>query len=172
MNNYKSDGQGFTRVTHEFGPVYDRESRILVLGSIPSPKSREQGFYYGHPRNRFWPVVAKVFGEPVPVTVEEKRALALRNHMALWDVLESCLIRGASDASIREPVPNDLRRILDQADIQAIFTTGSRATALYRRYCEPVCGRPCIPLPSTSPANCAVKEEELLRRYGELRRYL
>lgn len=158
-------------VVHEFLPVFDRESRVLVLGTIPSPKSREQGFYYGHPRNRFWKMMSLVFDEPMAETVEERRAMALRNHVALWDVLASCSIKGAEDASIRDAVPNDIRLILSQADIRAVFTTGAKATALYRKYCEPICGVPCIPLPSTSPANCRMKDEELLEQYRRLRQY-
>lgn len=158
-------------VFHELPPVFDKESRILVLGTIPSPKSREQGFYYGHPRNRFWKMMALVFEEPMPETVEERRTMALRNHVAIWDVLASCTIRGAEDASIRDVVPNDIRLILSQADIRAVFTTGTKAAALYRKYCEPVCGMPCISLPSTSPANCRMKDEELLKYYRQLRHY-
>lgn len=158
-------------VHHEFGPLFDKDSRVLVLGTIPSPKSREQGFYYGHPRNRFWSVLARVFEEPVPESVEEKKALALRHHVALWDVLASCTIRGASDASIRDAVPNDLQVILSQADIRAIFTTGAKAEALYRKYCEPRLGISCIRLPSTSPANCAVGNEALFAEYQQIRRY-
>lgn len=158
-------------VFHELPPVFDKESRILVLGTIPSPKSREQGFYYGHPRNRFWKMMALVFEELMPETVEERRTMALRNHVAIWDVLASCTIRGAEDASIRDVVPNDIRLILSQADIRAVFTTGTKAAALYRKYCEPVCGMPCISLPSTSPANCRMKDEELLKYYRQLRHY-
>lgn len=158
-------------VFHELPPVFDGESRVLVLGTIPSPKSREQGFYYGHPRNRFWKMMALVFEEPMPETVKERRAMALRNHVALWDVLASCSIKGAEDASIRDAVPNDIRLILSQADIRAVFTTGTKAAALYRKYCEPVCGVPCISLPSTSPANCRMKDEELLEHYQKLREY-
>lgn len=160
------------KVFHELPPVFDRDSRILVLGTIPSPKSREQGFYYGHPRNRFWKMMSLVFEEPMPETVAERHAMALRNHVALWDVLASCTIRGAEDASIRDAVPNDIRLILSQADIRAVFTTGSRAGALYRKYCEPVCGVPCIGLPSTSPANCRMKDDELLSYYKQMKEYV
>lgn len=156
-------------VHHEFPPLFDGDSKVLILGTIPSPKSREQGFYYGHPRNRFWKMMALIFGEEFPATVEERKALALRNHVALWDVLESCRIQGAEDASIRDVVPNDMNVILEKADIRAIFTTGAKATALYRKYCEPVCRRPCIGLPSTSPANCRMKDEELLAHYRVIR---
>ncbi len=160
------------KVVHEFAPLFDKGSKVLVLGTIPSPKSREQGFYYGHPRNRFWKVAARVFGEPEPVTIAEKKVLAARNHMAIWDVLASCVIQGAEDASIREPVANDLDVILQKADIRAIFTTGKKAADLYRKYCEPKYGRPCIMLPSTSPANCRMGEDELVARYRVLRDFV
>lgn len=159
-------------VYHEFLPLYNKESRVLILGTIPSPKSREQGFYYGHPRNRFWKTLAGIFGETEPKTIEEKKKLALEHHVALWDVLASCRIDGASDASIKQAVPNDMRVILEQADIRAIFTTGTKATALYRKYCEPMCHVPCIGLPSTSPANCRIKDEDLLEAYKNIKEYL
>ena len=112
-------------VTHEFGAFFDKDSRVLILGTIPSPKSREQGFYYGHPQNRFWKVLADVLGEKVvPQTVEERKKFLKRNRIALWDVLESCEIKGASDVSIRNARPNDMNRILQAADIRAIFVAG------------------------------------------------
>lgn len=157
---------------HQFPPVFDSHSRVLILGTMPSPKSREQGFYYGHPRNRFWPVLAQVLGEPCPETISEKKAMALRHGIAVWDVLASCEIRGADDTSIRNPVPNDMSRILDHAPIQAVFTTGTKATALFRKYCEKETGFSTIPLPSTSPANCRVTMEELTAAYGKILRYL
>lgn len=159
-------------VYHEFLPLYNAESRVLILGTIPSPKSREQGFYYGHPRNRFWKTLASVLDEAEPHTIEEKKQLALKHHVALWDVLASCSIQGASDASIKHAVPNDMNVILQNADIRAVFTTGTKATALYQKYCEPMCHVPCIGLPSTSPANCRVKDEELLKEYRKIRNYL
>lgn len=159
------------RIVHEFEPVFNQNSRVLVLGTIPSPKSREQGFYYGHPRNRFWKILAQVFGEPVPVAVEAKKELLLRRRIAVWDVLKCCEIHGASDSSIKNPIPNDMNRILQRAEIRAVFTTGSKAAALYRKYCEPVCRMPCIGLPSTSPANCRMSDEELKRQYGQIRKF-
>lgn len=113
------------KVAHEFGPFYDKDSKVLILGSIPSPKSREQGFYYGHPRNRFWPVLAALFGERIPQTVPERKDFLTRHNIALWDVLASCDIKGADDVSIRNPEANDMRLITESADIRAIFTTGS-----------------------------------------------
>ena len=160
------------RVNHEFGPFYDENSRILILGTIPSPKSREMGFYYGHPRNRFWKVLADVLGEPLPETVEDRKSFLTRNRIALWDVLESCEINGAEDASIKEPKPNDMNVILEKADIRAIFTTGGKATKLYTKLCMPLCEIPCIGLPSTSPANCGCSYETLQTAYAQILQYL
>lgn len=160
------------RITHEFEPVFNQQSRVLVLGTIPSPKSREQGFYYGHPRNRFWKILAQVLEEPLPVTIEEKKSMLLRRHIAVWDVLAGCDIQGAADASIKNPIPNDMNRILKQAEIRAVFTTGSKAAALYRKYCEPVCHLPCTMLASTSPANCRMSDEMLRRQYQQIRECL
>lgn len=153
------------RITHAFDPVFDSESRILILGTMPSPKSRELGFYYSHPRNRFWPVMAKIFGEEIPKTPEEKRDFCLRNKISLWDVLKECDIEGASDSSIKNAVPNHLSVILNSADIKAIFTTGSTAGKLYKKFIEPETKIPAIALPSTSPANAKIKFEELCEEY-------
>ena len=159
-------------VSHEFEPVFDKHSTVLVLGTMPSPKSREQGFYYGHPRNRFWKVMAEVLKEPVPETIPEKQAMLLRHGVAVWDVLKSCDIRGADDGSIRNPVPNDMSRILKNADIRAVFTTGGKAAALYKKYCLPMTGMPSTALPSTSPANCGMSFPVILESYMEIRKYL
>jgi TDG/mug DNA glycosylase family protein len=159
-------------VTHEFEPEYNSESNVLILGTIPSPKSRENGYYYSHPQNRFWKVMAALFGEPVPSSVVEKKEFVMRHHIALWDVLQSCEIHGAADSSIRNETPNDLNLILNTADIRAIFTTGKKADALYRKYCLPLTGREAICLPSTSPANCAVKMDQLIEAYRVILTYL
>ena len=135
-------------IEHTIEPVFDKRSRVLMLGSIPSPKSREQGFFYGHPQNRFWRVLAAVFDEPAPRTVADKKDLLLRRGIALWDVAASCEIKGASDASIRNVVPNDLKRILETADIQAVFCTGAKAGQLYARLCKNDLGMPAVTLPS------------------------
>lgn len=156
-----------TTVTHEIKPVFDSRSRVLLLGTMPSPASREQGFYYGHPQNRFWRVLAAIFDEPAPRTIEEKRDMLLRHHIALWDVLASCEIEGASDASIRDAQPNDLARIFDAADIRAVFATGTKAGELYRKLVEPTLGVPCTTLPSTSPANAKMKLGDLADAYGK-----
>lgn len=156
-----------TTVTHEIQPVFDSRSRVLLLGTMPSPASREQGFYYGHPQNRFWRVLAAIFDEPAPRTIEEKRDMLLRHHVALWDVLASCEIEGASDASIRDAQPNDLARIFDAAEIRAVFATGTKAGELYRKLIEPTLGVPCTTLPSTSPANAKMKLADLVGAYGK-----
>ena len=147
---------------HPIRPVFDKDSRILILGSFPSVKSREEGFFYGHPQNRFWRVTAGVFGEAPPTSVNEKKSFLLRNHIALWDVIGSCEIDGSSDSSIRNVTVNDLSVILGTADIQEIFLNGKKADQLYRKYLFPVVKRDGICLPSTSPANAAWNMEKLL----------
>lgn len=159
-------------VVHPIAPLYDSASRVLLLGTMPSPKSREQGFFYGHPQNRFWRVMAEIFDAPLPRTNEEKAALLLSRGVALWDVLYSCEIDGASDASIKNAVPNDLTPILQAADIRAVFATGGRAAALYRAFLQPKTGLPIFALPSTSPANCACSLERLCGEYRRMLAYL
>ena len=152
-------------IIHSIEPVFDAESRVLILGTMPSPKSREVQFYYGHPQNRFWRVLAAVLGVEVPQSVSVKKAMLLRHRIALWDVLAECEITGASDSSIRNPVANDLSVILDYAPVQAVFTTGATAWKLYTRLQKPHTGIEAVRLPSTSPANCAVKMEALTEAY-------
>ena len=156
-------------VEHSISPVYDSRSRVLVLGTMPSPASRELGFFYGHPRNRFWPVMARLAGEPVPATNERKRDFCLRHHIALWDVLASCDIDGASDASIRDARPNDLTRITSAAPIEAVFCTGAKSFELFGRLgCEEMCGLQAVKLPSTSPANAVCSFDALLNAYAAI----
>ena len=141
-------------VYHTIPPVYDGNSRILLLGTMPSPKSRAAGFYYGHPQNRMWKVLGRVFREETPMGTDARRAFLLRHHIAMWDVLAACIIRGAEDSSIDDAVPNDIRSILAEAPVEEIYTTGRKAFSLYRKYLQPVTGREAVCLPSTSPANC------------------
>jgi len=150
---------------HGFGPVYDAHSRVLILGSFPSAMSREQQFYYGHPRNRFWPLLSAVLGEALPRSVEEKRALVLRRGVALWDAIEECDITGSSDSSIRNAVPTDLPRLLRSADIRAVFVNGAAAERVYRRWQLPLTGLEAQRLPSTSPANAAWSFERLVEAW-------
>ena len=164
-----------TRVTHEFPALYDRESRVLLLGSIPSPKSREMAFYYGHPQNRFWKVMAIVLGEATiseiaagkgaPETIAQKKAMLKKHHIALWDVLDSCTIVGASDTSIEDPVVNNIGELVKKSKVSRIFCTGATAYNLYKKFCANDIGIEAIKLPSTSPANCAVSLEKLVEAY-------
>ena len=148
-------------IIHPIPPIYDENSEILILGSFPSVRSREEGFFYGHPQNRFWKVTSAVFGTDTPNTIPEKKAFLLRNHIALWDVIGSCDINGSSDSSIRNVSTNDLNVILNHADIRQIYVNGQTAYKYYRKYSEKEIGRFAICLPSTSPANAAWSLERL-----------
>lgn len=154
-------------VTHPIPPVYDENSEILILGSFPSVKSREAGFFYGHPQNRFWRVLAALYGGKTPATTEEKIAFLHQNHVALWDVLAACEIRGSADSTIRSAVPTDLSAILKTAPIRAVFVNGKTAEKYYRQYQLPKTGREAVCLPSTSPANAAKSLDALIREWGE-----
>lgn len=154
---------------HRIEPVFDENSKVLVLGSFPSPKSREQGFYYGHPRNRMWKVLAEVFGEVFPETPSSRRDFLLKHNIAMWDVLAACEITGASDASILREIPNDLRRIFECADIAAVYTTGTAAANFYKKYDENLFPVPHCKLPSTSPANAAMTLSQLVEAYSVLK---
>ena len=150
---------------HTIQPMYDSHSRILILGSFPSVRSRETGFFYGHPRNRFWKVISGLFGEAEPLTIPEKKALLLEKGIALYDVIDSCTITGSSDSSIRDVVPADLRPLLAAAEIRQIFCNGGTSFRLYRKYLEKQTGREAVRLPSTSPANAACHLERLLEEW-------
>ena len=154
-------------IKHEIEPVYDKNSRILILGSFPSVKSREAGFFYGHPQNRFWKVLAGICKEAVPQTVEEKKCFLLRNRIAVWDVIAECDITGSSDSSIRNVKPADIRRILDAAKIERICCNGATAYRLYEKYLFPLCKREAVKLPSSSPANAAWSAERLMEEWGK-----
>ena len=154
---------------HPIPPLYGPASRTLVLGSFPSVKSREGMFFYHHPQNRFWRVLAAVWGVPVPETVAEKRALVLDHGLALWDVVASCDIDGSSDASIRAAEPTELGPILAEAPITRIFCNGGTAWRLYGRLQQPRTGMPAVQLPSTSPANASWRLEDLIRAWSVLR---
>lgn len=160
------------KVYHTLLPLYDAHSRVLVLGTMPSPKSREAGFYYAHPQNRFWRVLAAVLDEPFPETTEARREVCLRHGIALWDVLRTCEIEGASDAAIRDPEPNDIAWLLGQTDIRAIFATGAKAAELYQKLIFPRTGVPVRRLPSTSPANAAFTLPRLTEAYRAIREAL
>ncbi len=154
------------RLVHPFGPVFDGNSRVLILGSFPSVRSREQRFYYGHPQNRFWSVLAALFRRDVPATVPEKKRLILENRLALWDAVGGCEITGSSDASIRDVRPNDLSLILDSCPIRMICCNGKTAWALYEKHIRPAVGREALCLPSTSPANACWTPESLTEAWS------
>lgn len=157
------------RIIHPIPPLFDAESRILILGSFPSVKSREAMFFYGHPQNRFWPLLARLFDEPTPITTEDKKALALRHHIALWDTIRSCTIVGSSDSSVRDVVPNDLSLILGGSRVRTIFCNGALSERMYRRYILPTTGIEAVKLPSTSPANAAFSMDRLLAEWAAVR---
>lgn len=154
-------------VTHGIEPVFSKSSRVLILGTMPSPKSREAAFFYAHPRNRFWPVMERLFDleDNSLLDTESRKRFLLEHDIALWDVLASCRIDGASDASIRDARPNDLAKIIDVAPIGRVFCTGATAARLYRKLCEPQTTIPCVQLPSTSPANARMSLESLTEAY-------
>lgn len=148
-------------LTHTFEPVYDENSQILILGTFPSVKSRENHFYYGHPQNRFWKVIAGVTGSRVPETIGEKKEMLLKHHIAIWDVIASCSIIGSSDSSIKDVAVNDFTPLLSKAPIERIYANGAKAYELYQKYAYPLVKREIIKLPSTSPANAAYSLERL-----------
>lgn len=161
--------RGYEHIEHNFEPVYDSKSKILILGSLPSVKSREQQFYYAHPQNRFWRVLAAVFGGDVPETTDEKKDFLLKNKIALWDVIDSCDIHGSSDSSIRNVVPNNLNIILDNADIEKICLNGGKAYELFHKYFDCIndgeVKYDILKLPSTSPANASWGMERLVEEW-------
>ena len=158
----------YQHLHHTFEPVFDAESRILILGSFPSVKSRENNFFYGHPQNRFWKVMANMLGWKVPQTIEEKKEMLLVNHVAVWDVIASCSIQGSSDTSIKDVVVNDFSRILNHSKVERIYVNGGKAYELYVKYAEKETGIKAIKLPSTSPANAAWSLERLTEAWREL----
>ncbi len=156
-------------LVHPIPPLFDAQSRVLILGSFPSVKSREAQFFYGHPQNRFWKLLALLFDEETPVTIEEKRVLVLRHHLALWDTIRSCTVTGSSDSSICNVVPNDLRVILQHSCVDRIYCNGATSFRLYQKYILPQTGIPAQKLPSTSPANAAWSMERLYRAWEVIR---
>jgi len=156
-------------IIHPIKPVYDTTSTILLLGSFPSVKSREDMFFYAHPQNRFWKVIAKVLGRDAPETLEEKRKLLLSEHIALWDVIGSCDIQGSADSTIKNVIPNDISVILKSADINKIYVNGKTAEKYYNKYLRDLTGRDAICLPSTSAANATYSMEKLIDKWSVIR---
>lgn len=162
----------YQTIAHPFPPIFDSSSRILILGTLPSVKSRENEFFYGHPKNRFWAVLSHLLCEPIPQTIAEKTDLLLRHRIALWDVVCQCAIKGSSDSSIRDVIPSDLTPIFQTASIERIFSNGLKASQLYQKYQYPLTQREIIPLPSTSPANAAWSLERLTEAWSIILQYL
>ena len=158
----------YQSLKHTFDPVFNAESKILILGSFPSVKSRENNFFYGHPQNRFWKVMANVLDWNVPTTIEEKREMLLNNYVAVWDVIASCSIVGSSDTSIKDVVVNDFSKILENSKVERIYVNGGKAYELYHKYAEKVTGIQAVKLPSTSPANAAWSLEKLTKTWKEI----
>lgn len=156
------------QIIHPLKPIYDSNSKILILGTMPSIKSRENKMYYSHPKNRFWKVLASIFNESIPHTNEEKEKFLLKHNIALWDVLKTCKIKGSSDSSIKDPIVNDFSIIFNKSNITQVFTTGKTAYTLYKK----LTGNESIYLPSTSPANCAISLDKLIENYKIILTYL
>ena len=156
-------------IIHPIEPVYDKNSEILILGSFPSVKSREEMFFYGHPQNRFWKVIAELYDCKTPVTKQEKASLILENRLALWDVIASCEISGSSDSSIKNVIPNEIGALLEKTQITRIFVNGKTAEKYYKKYIEPDIGITAVCLPSTSPANAVFSTERLKEFWGVIR---
>lgn len=162
----------YERISHGFGPLYNERSRVFILGSFPSVKSREECFFYGHPRNRFWKVMALVTDEEEPITIEEKKEMMLAHGIALYDVIESCDIIGSSDSSIRNVEPADLSTLIRDSDIKAVFTNGALAKKMYDKYEFQSTGIPSEGLPSTSPANASYNIEKLMEKWTKIKAYI
>ena len=166
MEKEKSLDSKYEHIVHPFPPLYDENSEILILGSLPSVKSREQLFFYGHPQNRFWKVIAAITGEKVPGSIKEKKELLHRNHIALWDTIYSCDIIGSSDSSIKNVVPTNLTEIMEQSKVEWIYCNGNTSGKYFRKYQQNVLGKQAVILPSTSPANAAYSLEKLIDIWG------
>ena len=158
-----------SHIIHPIPPLYDADCKILILGSFPSVKSREAMFFYGHPQNRYWKLIARLFDEPIPATIEEKKRLAFNHHIAMWDTIRSCTITGSSDSSIRDVVPNDLSVILDHSKVERIFCNGATSHKLYMKYIFPMTGIKAVKLPSTSPANAAFTLDRLAEEWSVIK---
>ena len=155
-----------SHIIHPIPPLYDADCKILILGSFPSVKSREAMFFYGHPQNRYWKLIARLFDESAPETIEEKKHLVLSHHIAMLDTIRSCTITGSSDSSIRDVVPNDLSVILDHSKVERIFCNGATSHKLYMKYIFPMTGIKAVKLPSTSPANAAFTLDRLAEEWS------
>lgn len=166
MTSNREKNQKLQHVTHTFEPIYNKDSHILILGSFPSVKSREDQFYYQHPQNRFWKIMSQILKEAIPISKEDKKEMLLQHHIALWDVIKSCDIYGSSDSSIKNVIANDIPFLLKQSNINTIAVNGTKAYQLYKKYCYKSTQMEAIKLPSTSPANAAWSLEQLTEAWS------
>ena len=161
------------KVYHTLEPIYDSESKVLILGSMPSIKSREVNFYYAHPKNRFWNTLERVFDIKIGDSIDDKKKFLHDYHIALFDVIKECDILSSSDNSIKNPIPNDFSNIIKNSKIKTIFTTGKKSYELYNKLCYKDTHIKAIYLPSTSPANCTHGiEDKLYNEYSKIKDYL
>lgn len=160
------------RIIHPFEALYNENSKVLILGSFPSVKSREVSFFYGHPRNRFWKVIPALFGEEEPLTIEKKKELILRRNLALWDSIHSCEITGSSDSSVKNVVPNDISKIIGNSNVSKVFCNGALSHKMYMKYIFPDTKIEAVKLPSTSPANAACSLDKLIEEWKIIKEYL
>lgn len=160
------------RIIHPFEALYNENSKVLILGSFPSVKSREVSFFYGHPRNRFWKVIPALFGEEEPLTIEKKKELILRRNLALWDSIHSCEITGSSDSSVKNVVPNDISKIIGNSKVSKVFCNGALSHKMYMKYIFPDTKIEAVKLPSTSPANAAYSLDKLIEEWKIIKEYL
>lgn len=160
------------RIIHPFEALYNENSKVLILGSFPSVKSREVSFFYGHPRNRFWKVIPALFGEEEPVTIEKKKELILRRNLALWDSIHSCEITGSSDSSVKNVVPNDISKIIGNSKVSKVFCNGALSHKMYMKYIFPDTKIEAVKLPCTSPANAAYSLDKLIEEWKIIKEYL
>ncbi len=160
------------RIIHPFEALYNENSKVLILGSFPSVKSREVNFFYGHPRNRFWKVIPALFGEEEPLTIEKKKELILRRNLALWDSIHSCEITGSSDSSVKNVVPNDISKIIGNSKVSKVFCNGALSHKMYMKYIFPDTKIEAVKLPSTSPANAACSLDKLIEEWKIIKEYL
>jgi len=154
-----------SHIKRNFGPVYDSNSKVLILGSFPSVKSREAAFFYGHPQNRFWPLMGRLLNCEIPPDITGRRELMLRNGIALWDVIEECDIIGSSDSSIKNVLPVDIMSVLNNAQIRRIYCNGGTSFNLFMKYLYPTCRITPVKLPSTSPANAIWTTDRLFEEW-------
>lgn len=160
--------ESYHAIKHTFEPVWDSGSKILILGTFPSVKSRETNFYYGHPKNRFWKLLSEIYGEPLAATIDEKKQLILSRHLAVWDVIGQCDIIGSSDSSIRNVIPNDIAGLLKKSNISRVIANGAKAYDLYQKHQLPLTRLSAVKLPSTSPANAAWTFDRLKEIWGSV----